>query len=122
LAAFSTVRVAARTFLPVLRIVERAWRFTALIVLRVARAALRAVLRALPVTLRTLRRAFTCFVTVLAATFRRATLTFLRAGRRLLCTERRRADFLAFFLAAMGFLLKMQTPMGIAGCDTRASS
>jgi hypothetical protein len=116
LAAFSTVRVAARTFLAVLRIADRAWRLADLTDFRVARAALRAVVRALPTTPRAFRRALTRTIFFLAETFRRTTLTFLRTVRRLACVVRRRADFLAFFLAAMGLLQILQTPMGVADC------
>ncbi len=122
LAAFSTFRVAARTFLAVLRMAERAWRFATRTVLRVARAAFRAVLRALRTTLRDLRRALTRAPAFFTAVFLRTTLTFLRTVRRLLCAGRRRAVFLAFLLAAMGLLQMMLTPRGVTGSDARPSS
>lgn len=97
-AAFSTVRVAARTDFAVLLIADCAWRFAVFTVLRVVAVALRTVLRAAlaarRATLRTVLRA----LAGLRALFLRA------AGRRLPRVMRRFADFFAFFLAAIWHL------------------
>jgi hypothetical protein len=81
---FAARRLVARFPLAVLRAAERVLRFALRPVFRAARAALRAVLRT-PAFLR--------------ETFLRA--TFLRLVRRFTFVERRRGDFLDFFLDAM---------------------
>ncbi len=103
-AAFSTVRVAARTVLAVLLIADRAWRLADLTVLRVAAVALRTVLRAVVAALRATFRTVLRAVALLRALFLRA------AGRRLLFVVRRLAAFLVFFLAAICHLPILLTP------------
>ena len=102
-AAFSTVRVAERAFLAVLRMADFAPRLTALTCRRAERAAL----RTLRFALRTADLALRRTAVVLRATFRRTTL-FLRATLR---RTERRAAFFGFFLAAMTVLQKFSTPM-----------
>jgi len=103
-AAFSTLRVTARTVFAVLLIDDCAWRFADFTVLRVAAVALRTALRAVRAALRATLRTVLRVTALLRALFLRA------AGRRLLRVERRLAAFLAFFLAAICHLPILLTP------------